>query len=52
MYGNHMIFQFWNHINGPISDAKWHCGQVATREEPVGIQLIQKWMYSLEIQCR
>ena len=21
-------FPFWNQINGPISDAIWHCGQV------------------------
>ena len=42
MNGNHMTFPFWNHINGPISDAKWHCVQVVTREEPVGIQLTQK----------
>ena len=21
-------FPFWNIINGPISDALWHCGQV------------------------
>jgi len=23
-------FPFWNQINGPISDALWHCGQVIT----------------------
>ena len=23
-------FPFWNQINGPISDAIWHCGQVVT----------------------
>jgi len=23
-------YPFWNQINGPISDAIWHCGQVIT----------------------
>lgn len=23
-------FPFWNQINGPISDALWHCGQVVS----------------------
>ncbi|MFD0861503.1 hypothetical protein ACFQ1M_04740 [Sungkyunkwania multivorans] len=23
-------FPFWNHINGPIADAIWHCGQVVS----------------------
>ena len=26
--GTKMEFPFWNQINGPISDALWHCGQV------------------------
>jgi len=21
---------FWNNVNGPISDAIWHCGQIAS----------------------
>ena len=23
-------FPFWNQINGPIADATWHCGQIAS----------------------
>ena len=23
-------YPFWNHINGPIADAIWHCGQVVS----------------------
>lgn len=23
-------YPFWNHINGPIADALWHCGQVVS----------------------
>ena len=25
---NETVYPFWNEINGPISDALWHCGQV------------------------
>lgn len=28
--GNRSEFPFWNQINGPISDALWHCGQVVS----------------------
>ena len=28
--GNQSEFPFWNQINGPISDALWHCGQVVS----------------------
>ena len=24
------IFPFWNQVNGPIADAIWHCGQLAS----------------------
>lgn len=27
---------FWNAINGPISDAIWHCGQIATSRRTSG----------------
>jgi hypothetical protein len=29
-------FPFWNQINGPISDALWHCGQVVTHRRSSG----------------
>lgn len=24
------VYPFWNNLNGPIADALWHCGQVAS----------------------
>ncbi|MDX1272072.1 hypothetical protein [Bizionia paragorgiae] len=29
-------YEFWNAINGPISDAIWHCGQIATSRRVSG----------------
>ena len=29
-------FPFWNQINGPIADAMWHCGQIATLRRASG----------------
>jgi len=29
-------FPFWNQINGPISDALWHCGQVVSLRRASG----------------
>lgn len=29
-------FPFWNQINGPIADAIWHCGQIATMRRSSG----------------
>jgi len=29
-------YEFWNAINGPISDAIWHCGQLATFRRVTG----------------
>jgi len=23
-------FPFWHHLNGPIADALWHCGQIVS----------------------
>ncbi len=34
--GNKMSFPFWNMINGPISDAIWHCGQIVTNRRASG----------------
>ena len=34
--GNLMEFPFWNQINGPISDALWHCGQVVMNRRASG----------------
>ena len=34
--GNKMSFPFWNMINGPISDAIWHCGQVVMNRRASG----------------
>ena len=31
-----MSFPFWNQINGPISDALWHCGQVVMNRRASG----------------
>ncbi len=33
---NKMTFPFWNHINGPISDAIWHSGQIVTNRRASG----------------
>ena len=33
---NIMEFPFWNQINGPISDALWHCGQVVMNRRASG----------------
>lgn len=29
-FGKGKVFPYWNAINGPISDAIWHCGQIAS----------------------
>ena len=29
-------FPFWNQINGPISDALWHCGQIVSFRQSSG----------------
>jgi hypothetical protein len=34
--GNRSEFPFWNQINGPISDALWHCGQVVSYRRASG----------------
>jgi hypothetical protein len=34
--GNRSEFPFWNQINGPISDALWHCGQVVSLRRASG----------------
>ena len=34
--GNRSEFPFWNQINGPISDALWHCGQVVSYRRSSG----------------
>tara|TARA_B100001564_G_C20551812_1_gene629465 strand:- start:84 stop:668 length:585 start_codon:yes stop_codon:yes gene_type:complete len=34
--GNDLSFPFWNQINGPISDAIWHCGQVVMNRRSSG----------------
>lgn len=34
--GQTMIFPFWNAINGPISDAIWHTGQVVSNRRASG----------------
>lgn len=34
--GIKMEFPFWNQINGPISDALWHCGQVVMNRRSSG----------------
>ena len=31
-----MTFPFWNMINGPISDAIWHSGQVVANRRASG----------------
>ena len=31
-----MSFPFWNQLNGPISDALWHCGQVVMNRRASG----------------
>ena len=34
--GNRNEFPFWNQINGPISDALWHCGQIVSHRRSSG----------------
>ncbi|MDX1331800.1 MAG: hypothetical protein R3252_02120 [Robiginitalea sp.] len=34
--GNRDEFPFWNQINGPISDALWHCGQIVSHRRSSG----------------
>lgn len=34
--GQTMVFPFWNAINGPISDAIWHTGQVVSNRRASG----------------
>ena len=36
MGGNKMAFPFWNLVNGPISDAIWHSGQVVMNRRASG----------------
>lgn len=33
---NKITLPFWNHINGPISDAIWHSGQIVTNRRASG----------------
>lgn len=33
---NQRKFPFWNHVNGPIADAIWHSGQIATLRRAAG----------------
>jgi hypothetical protein len=40
--GNSSEFPFWNQINGPISDALWHCGQVVSHRRASGNPFSQK----------
>ncbi|WP_232827469.1 hypothetical protein [Winogradskyella aurantiaca] len=35
MFGSNS-FPFWNQVNGPIADAIWHCGQIATLRRASG----------------
>ena len=42
MGGETMSFPFWNMINGPISDALWHCGQVVMNRRASGNPLNPK----------
>jgi hypothetical protein len=34
--GQSMTFPFWNAINGPLSDAIWHTGQIASNRRASG----------------
>ena len=34
--GQSMAFSFWNAINGPLSDAIWHTGQIASNRRASG----------------
>ena len=34
--GQSMSFPFWNAINGPLSDAIWHTGQIASNRRASG----------------
>mgnify|MGYP001304939181 FL=1 len=40
--GEKMTFPFWNMINGPISDAIWHSGQVVANRRASGNPLNSK----------
>ncbi|MBR9914257.1 MAG: DinB family protein [Algicola sp.] len=35
IFGNNE-FPFWNQVNGPIADAIWHCGQIASYRRSSG----------------
>lgn len=35
-FSNGAEFPFWNLINGPVSDAVWHCGQIAMLRRAAG----------------
>ena len=39
---NKLKFPFWNHLNGPMADAIWHCGQVVTNRRASGNPLNSK----------
>ena len=34
--GKQSEYPFWNQINGPISDALWHCGQIVSHRRTSG----------------
>ena len=34
--GKRSEFPFWNQINGPVSDALWHCGQIVSLRRTSG----------------
>ena len=33
---------FWNNVNGPIADAIWHCGQIASFRRMTGNPINKK----------
>ncbi|RSK40721.1 hypothetical protein [Mangrovimonas spongiae] len=35
-FGDGKTYPFWNAINGPIADAIWHCGQIASYRRTSG----------------
>tara|TARA_R110002073_G_scaffold8207_7_gene45918 strand:- start:29039 stop:29569 length:531 start_codon:yes stop_codon:yes gene_type:complete len=45
--GKRTVYPFWNQINGPISDALWHVGQVVSHRRssgnpfPKGVSVLQ-----------
>ncbi len=39
---DHETFKFWNIINGPISDALWHCGQIVMLRRASGNPVTSK----------